>query len=66
MYYFTFAKCFFNLLSSILLNNELAVTEILFESKLLKCVDTHGITISSFLGAGPLCLDLKKSFFYNS
>ena len=61
MYYFTFAKCFFNLLSSILLNNELAVTE----SKLLKCVDTHGITISSFLGAGPLCLALKKSFFYN-
>ena len=35
--------------------------EILFESKLLLCVDANGITISSFLGAGACSLALKKA-----
>ena len=52
----------FNLLSFALLNNELAVTEILLESKLLWCVAANGISISSFLGPGSFSLALKKIF----
>ena len=62
MFVLHLSNTFFDFLYFPLLNNKLALTEIIFEENLLNCVDTNWITIS-FFRHKFLKFSVEKTFF---